>query len=249
MERPRKAHVPALPALDAPAAGSSVKSVDDMPVVTERPHKKTRPRNAPVLALPTLDAPAAGSSVESIDDTPVVVERPRKTPVPALPTGGAPATRSSVESINVMPSAPKEQTGMLPCAGCGKPGNSCDSPGLACEGTVAWRDKRYVCFLLVFHVAQLIGLSIGQYALFRTADGGKRYPAKIVSRNGRRVTLAWHLHNVYSPEDGPTSPTFSCSAKECMDALDNAALNVLQRLSVSSFTNYKELTHLSLATE
>ena len=215
-ERPRKAHVPAVPALDAAAAGSSVESVDDMPVVAERPRKKTRPRKAPVPTLPTLGAPAAGSSVESID---------------------------------VMPSAPKEQTGMLPCAGCGEPSNSCDSPGLACEGAVAWRDERYVCLLLVFHVAQLIGLSIGQYALFRTADGGKRYPAKIVSRNGRRVTLAWHLHNVYSPGEGPTSPTFSCSAKECMDALDDAALNVLRRSSVSSFTNYKELTHLSLATE
>jgi hypothetical protein len=82
--------------------------------------------------------------------------------------------------------------------------------------------------------------SIGKYALFQTAPKSKHYPAKIVSRDGRRVNLLWHTGNVYSPEDSPTSLTFSRWPRECTEALESASLIAAAKSHVGSVSISKQ---------
>ena len=83
--------------------------------------------------------------------------------------------------------------------------------------------------------------SIGQYVLFRTVPGGKRYPAKIVSRDGQNANLVWHSHNVYSCGEAPALPTFTRTVHECSEALEYASLNAEPKSSVSLHLRIFEL--------
>ena len=76
--------------------------------------------------------------------------------------------------------------------------------------------------------------SIGQYALFQMASSGMRYPAKIVSRDGRWGKLVWRDGNVYIPGDSPTSSTFSRWARECTEALEDANMIAATKSRVCS---------------
>ena len=75
--------------------------------------------------------------------------------------------------------------------------------------------------------------SIGQYTLFQIADKGKQCPAKFVSRDGPYTGLTWHAHNVYDLACEPASPTFTCLAQKCIDALSDATFNAASKSVVS----------------
>ena len=110
----------------------------------------------------------------------------------------------------------------------------CSNTSDTSVGATAWGNEMY-CFSPLFLLNKhLPGVSIGQYALFQTVPNGKQYPARIISRDGSQVNLAWHIGNSYSSGEMPTAPGFSRPVQEVMDALEYAALNAAQKSQASS---------------
>lgn len=93
--------------------------------------------------------------------------------------------------------------------------------------------------------------------LFQTVSKGRLYPAKVITKNGERITLVWHSGNVYMSDEEPASPTFSRTVTQCSDALEYSHLGALSQFGVRlGYSNHMQLLtqnlsggHHSLATE